>query len=205
MRCSSAAGVAFLSVSSASLAPSPMVPPTKIFTPSTPFPSSLAAAPISPMSPTCACPHELGHPVQFKRTILGMSSCFSSSAATWMARFFVSTIPKPQNWEPVQDTSPREMLPAEHSAESGSKHESRNTNKCWCLIDKHRMKHPASCAPLRYGRTVHQAAVARMDKVCMQDGEGVCKGGAGGCRTHQGCSGTLHIWARPGRLQHRRP
>mmetsp|Transcript_39819 Transcript_39819/g.100995 ORF Transcript_39819/g.100995 Transcript_39819/m.100995 type:complete len:350 (+) Transcript_39819:258-1307(+) len=111
MRCSSAAGVAFLSVSSASLAPSPMVPPTKIFTPSTPFPSSLAAAPISPMSPTCACPHELGHPVQFKRTILGMSSCFSSSAATWMARFFVSTIPKPQNWEPVQDTSPREMLP----------------------------------------------------------------------------------------------
>jgi hypothetical protein len=33
---------------------SPMLPPRKILTPSTALPSSLAGAPISPMSPTCA-------------------------------------------------------------------------------------------------------------------------------------------------------
>ena len=39
---------------------SPIFPPRKIFTPSTALPSSLAGAPISPMSPTCACSRQTG-------------------------------------------------------------------------------------------------------------------------------------------------
>jgi len=37
----------------------------------------------------------------------GMSSCASSFCTTSIARCFVSMSAMPQNWAPVQDTSPR--------------------------------------------------------------------------------------------------
>mmetsp|Transcript_4074 Transcript_4074/g.10366 ORF Transcript_4074/g.10366 Transcript_4074/m.10366 type:complete len:261 (-) Transcript_4074:1123-1905(-) len=92
---------------------SPTSPPRKICTPSTPIvlPVSsltfLAGAPISPMSPTCACPHELGQPVQCTRTSFGIISIASRRSAMRTARCLVSTRPWPQNSEPVQETMPR--------------------------------------------------------------------------------------------------
>ena len=40
---------------------------------------------------------ELGQPVQWMRTFLGMSSCSSSLRTIAIARFFVSMIATPQN------------------------------------------------------------------------------------------------------------
>mmetsp|Transcript_35128 Transcript_35128/g.55064 ORF Transcript_35128/g.55064 Transcript_35128/m.55064 type:complete len:241 (-) Transcript_35128:386-1108(-) len=97
---------------SASSGRSPTLPPRNMFTPGTALPSFLAGAPIRPMSPTCACPHEFGQPVQWMRTRLGMSSFASKALAISTAWFFVSTSPKEQNWAPVQVTSPRLRLPA---------------------------------------------------------------------------------------------
>mmetsp|Transcript_1556 Transcript_1556/g.4231 ORF Transcript_1556/g.4231 Transcript_1556/m.4231 type:complete len:315 (-) Transcript_1556:1082-2026(-) len=104
-RDSSSAGMPF-SKSFASSGFWPIFPPSMILTPSTALPSFLAGAPIRPMSPTWACPHELGHPVQCMRTCLGMSSWASSFSHTAIARCFVSIKASPQNCEPVQLTRP---------------------------------------------------------------------------------------------------
>ncbi len=42
-------------------------------------------------------PQELGHPVQWMRTFLGMSSCCSSFSTIAMALFLVSITASPQN------------------------------------------------------------------------------------------------------------
>ena len=52
-------------------------------------------------------PQELGQPVQCMRTLRGKSSCCSSLATMSMARFLVSMMATPQNWDPVQETRPR--------------------------------------------------------------------------------------------------
>ena len=64
------------------------------------------------MDRTRTWPQELGQPVQCMRTFLGRSSCCSSFSTIAMARFLVSIIATPQNWAPVQLTSPRVRLPA---------------------------------------------------------------------------------------------
>mmetsp|Transcript_14223 Transcript_14223/g.36827 ORF Transcript_14223/g.36827 Transcript_14223/m.36827 type:complete len:323 (-) Transcript_14223:878-1846(-) len=110
---SSSAGMAVSSRAWPSSAASPTSPPRNTFTPSTAMylpVSSLnffAGEPISPMSPTCAWPHELGQPVQCRRTRRGNSSSVSRRLATRTARAFVSTRPWPHPLEPVQDTTPR--------------------------------------------------------------------------------------------------
>mmetsp|Transcript_14396 Transcript_14396/g.42331 ORF Transcript_14396/g.42331 Transcript_14396/m.42331 type:complete len:253 (-) Transcript_14396:951-1709(-) len=72
--------------------------------------SFLAGEPMRPMSPTCAWPQLLGQPVQCMRTRRGSSSCASRASATRTALCFVSTMPWPQNSEPVQATRPRMRL-----------------------------------------------------------------------------------------------
>mmetsp|Transcript_17733 Transcript_17733/g.53385 ORF Transcript_17733/g.53385 Transcript_17733/m.53385 type:complete len:292 (-) Transcript_17733:1159-2034(-) len=106
-RISSSHGTPF-SNSEARAAFSPMEPPRKMRTPSTALPSFLAGHPISPMSATWAWPQELGQPVQCMRMPGGMFSCASSFSTTSIALFLVSMRAMPQNWEPVQDTRPRD-------------------------------------------------------------------------------------------------
>mmetsp|Transcript_22911 Transcript_22911/g.52888 ORF Transcript_22911/g.52888 Transcript_22911/m.52888 type:complete len:234 (+) Transcript_22911:451-1152(+) len=101
---------------SCSLPCSPMVPPTNTLTPGTAFilPSAFiffAGPPISPMSPACTCPHELGQPVQWMRMPRCTATRWSSSFAMASALFFVSTMARPQNWEPVQLTTLPAILP----------------------------------------------------------------------------------------------
>lgn len=53
---------------------SPILPPRKILTPSTAFPSSLAGAPISPMSPTWACTEREGGQGSRRTRVAGLSN-----------------------------------------------------------------------------------------------------------------------------------
>mmetsp|Transcript_10092 Transcript_10092/g.35144 ORF Transcript_10092/g.35144 Transcript_10092/m.35144 type:complete len:217 (-) Transcript_10092:1164-1814(-) len=78
----------------------------RMSTASTFFLSTIAVVPRNPISPSSGCPQRLGHPVQYMRTGRSNSIVASSSSASFLAFIFVSTIPNPQNWLPVQLTMP---------------------------------------------------------------------------------------------------